>query len=237
MGLYHSLLNWYQLSAMVTDMRLLLIEDDPLLGNGIQVGLQQAFYVVDWLTDGEAGAQALRYDHFDGLILDLGLPKKDGLTLLKELRAQHNDVPVLILTARDRVEDRIQGLDDGADDYLVKPFDLQELLARLRALLRRSQGRANPLIEHGDLVLNPQQHSLTQAGQAVELPPKEFVILQALLENAGRILSRTQLEERLYSWDAGVESNALEVHIHHLRKKLGKEVIRTVRGVGYSIAS
>lgn len=216
-------------------MRLLLIEDDTLLGNGIQAGLQQAQYAVDWVTDGESGTQALAYTAYDALILDLRLPKKDGLTLLQELRARHSELPVLILTARDTVADRVRGLDCGADDYLVKPFDLNELLARLRAILRRSKGRANPIIKHGELILDPQRHRLTQAGRTVELAPREFVILQTLLENTGRVQSRTQLEESLYGWDEGVESNALEVHIHHLRKKLGKDLIRTVRGVGYTI--
>lgn len=216
-------------------MRLLLLEDDPLLGNGIQAGLRQARYAVDWLQDGGAGSRALATSPYDGVILDLGLPVKDGLTVLAELRARRDAVPVLILTARDTVEDRVRGLDRGADDYLVKPFDLSELLARLRALLRRSKGRANPLIEHGNLCLDPSQHQVWQAGANVELSPREFAILHALLDNAGRVLSRGQLEESLYPWDDGVESNAVEVHIHHLRKKLGKETIRTVRGVGYTL--
>lgn len=216
-------------------MRLLLIEDDPLLGNGIQAGLQQAQYAVDWLTDGEAGARALLHTQYDALVLDLTLPKKDGLTVLRELRAQHRELPVLILTARDSVGDRVQGLDCGADDYVVKPFDLDELLARLRAILRRSKGRANPVLEYDTLCLDPQSHQLTQYGETVELAPREFLILQTLMENIGRIMSRNQLEESLYSWNDGVESNAVEVHIHHLRKKLGKDLIRTVRGVGYTI--
>jgi DNA-binding response OmpR family regulator len=216
-------------------MRLLLLEDDPVLGNGIQVGLQQAQYVIDWLQDGQVGRHALHYEEYDGLILDLGLPHKDGLTLLRELRTEGQRIPVLILTARDTIEDRVYGLDCGADDYMIKPFALQELLARLRALLRRSQGRANSIIEHGHLMLDPHSHTLTQNGQPVTLSPKAFMILQILLESAGRILSRRQLEDKLYSWDQGVESNALEVHIHHIRKKLGKEIIRTVRGVGYTV--
>jgi len=218
-------------------MRLLLIEDDTLLGDGIQAGLTQANYAVDWVTDGCAGEHALKVETYEALILDLTLPKKDGLKILKDLRARGDTLPVLILTARDTVNDKVIGLDSGADDYLVKPFDLDELSARLRALLRRHSGRATPYIEHGNLRLDPAAHTLTQEGQPVMLSQREFVILQTLLENAGKIISRSRLEESLYGWNEEIESNAVEVHIHHLRKKLGKELIRTVRGIGYMIPS
>lgn len=216
-------------------MRVLLIEDDTLLGDGIRVGLMQAHYAIDWVTNGEAGELFLRTEHYDALILDLTLPKKDGLILLKELRARKETLPVLILTARDTTQDKVTGLDSGADDYLVKPFDLDELLARLRALLRRRNGRATPCIEYGTLRLDPAAHTVTSEGQLVILSPREFAILQTLLENMGRVLSRNRLEECLYSGNEMVESNAVEVHIHHLRKKLGKELISTVRGVGYMV--
>lgn len=216
-------------------MRLLLIEDDTLLGDGIQAGLRQASYAVDWVTDGEAGDHALKSESYDAVILDLTLPKKDGLTLLKEWRIQRQTIPVLILTARDTINDKVIGLDSGADDYLVKPFDLDELNARLRALTRRQRGRATPCIEYGNLRLNPADHTLTRDGEPVLLSQREFAILQTFLENEGRILSRNRLEESLYGWDDMVESNAVEVHIHHLRKKLGKNLIRTVRGVGYMV--
>jgi len=218
-------------------MRLLLIEDDTLLGDGIQAGLTQANYAVDWVTDGCAGEHALKVETYEALILDLTLPKKDGLKILKDLRARGDTLPVLILTARDTVNDKVIGLDSGADDYLVKPFDLDELSARLRALLRRHSGRATPYIEHGNLRLDPAAHTLTQEGQPVMLSQREFAILQTLLENAGKILSRSSLEESLYGWNEEIESNAVEVHIHHLRQKLGKELIRTVRGIGYMIPS
>lgn len=216
-------------------MRLLLIEDDTLLGDGIQAGLMQAHYAVDWVTDGEAGEHALQVENYDALILDLTLPKKDGLKILKNLRVRGDMIPVLILTARDTINDKVIGLDSGADDYLVKPFDLDELNARLRALLRRQRGRAMPYIEYGNLRLDPAAHTLTQNGQIVMLSQRELAILQALLENVGKIMSRSQLEDSLYGWDDLIESNAVEVHIHHLRKKLGKELIRTVRGIGYTI--
>jgi len=208
---------------------------DTLLGDGIQAGLKQANYAVDWVTDGEAGEHALKIETYEALILDLSLPKKDGLKVLKDLRARGDTLPVLILTARDTVNDKVIGLDSGADDYLVKPFDLDELNARLRALLRRQTGRATPYIEYGNLRLDPAAHTLTQNGQPVKLPHREFSILQTLLENTGNIISRSQLEETLYGWEDIVESNAIEVHIHHLRKKLGKKFIRTVRGIGYLV--
>ncbi|MCK5665403.1 MAG: response regulator [Thiotrichaceae bacterium] len=216
-------------------MRLLVIEDDPLLGNGIQTGLMQMHYAVDWVTDGEAGEHAVKVEKYDALILDLSLPKKDGLKILKDLRTRGDMLPVLILTARDTINDKVIGLDTGADDYLVKPFDLDELGARLRALLRRHCGRVTPCIEYKLLRLDPAAHILTQNGQTVMLSQREFSILQTLLENVGQILSRSRLEEGLYGWDDLIESNAVEVHIHHLRKKLGKKLIHTVRGIGYMV--
>lgn len=216
-------------------MRLLLIEDDALIGDGIQAGLNQVGYAIDWVQDAEAGEHALSIEHYEGLILDLGLPQQDGLKLLQKLRNTGNKMPVLILTARDSIHDKICGLDMGADDYMIKPFDLEELAARLRAILRRAQGRATPCLEYAQLRLDPAAKILTLDGEPVFLSHKELLILQTLLENVGKILSRNCLEESLYGWDDMIESNAVEVHIHHLRKKLGKNLIRTVRGIGYMI--
>ncbi len=217
-------------------MRVLLVEDDKLLGDGIRVGLRQDGYAVDWIEQGDAALRALATDAFDLLILDLGLPGLDGLSVLRQLRETGNDTPVLILTARDTVADRIQGLDHGADDYLIKPFDLDELAARARALIRRSKGRSSPVLQHGELRVDPASHQVSYAGKAVDVSPREFALLRVLLENADRLVSRTRLQEALYGWDQDVESNALEVHIHHLRKKLSAELIETVRGVGYRLA-
>ncbi len=216
-------------------MRLLLVEDDKLLGDGIQAGLHQAGYAVDWMENGEDAEAALRTEDYELMVLDLGLPGRSGLDVLKSLRAKDNDLPVLILTARDTVSDRVKGLDAGADDYLIKPFDLNELNARIRALLRRHKGRANPVIAHGKLILDPAAHTVTLDGAPVSLSQREFAILQMLLENRGKVMSRARLEEGLYAWGEEVESNAVEVYIHHLRKKLGSGLIRTMRGVGYVI--
>ncbi len=216
-------------------MRVLLVEDDALLGEGLYTGLKQDGYAVDWIQDGDSAEVALSVEHFDILILDLGLPKQDGLQVLQKLRSKDDPIPVLILTARDSLDDRIKGLDIGADDYMVKPFDLEELNARMRALLRRSAGRAVPQLVHGNLTLDPAAHEVHCNGVAVDLPPKEFALLQALLESVGRVISKTKLQETLYSWEQDVASNTLEVHIHHLRKKLGSGFIRTIRGVGYII--
>ena len=216
-------------------MRILLVEDDPILGDGIKSGLAQEKYNVDWITKGDQAAQVLQTDSYDLLLLDLNLPVKSGLEILKELRQKGNTLPVLILTARDATEDRVKGLDMGADDYLSKPFDLDEMLARVRALLRRSKGRSSPTLTHKELELNPREHSLTVAGKPVDLSPVEFNLLQLLLESRGRVFPRTQLEDKLYGWNKDVDSNTIEVHIHHLRKKLGSDLIRTVRGVGYVI--
>ncbi len=216
-------------------MRLLLIEDDELIGDGIQTGLNQVGYAIDWVQDAEAGEHALNVESYDGLILDVGLPRQSGLSLLKNLRSAGNELPVLILTARDSIYDKIRGLDTGADDYMIKPFDLEELAARLRAVLRRAQGRASPCLEYGSLRLDPAAKILTFDTEAITLSQKELLILQTLLENIGKIMSRNRLEESLYGWDDMIESNAVEVHIHHLRKKLGKNLIRTIRGIGYMI--
>jgi DNA-binding response OmpR family regulator len=214
-------------------MRILLVEDDKLLGDGIKAGLAQAGFSVDWVEDGASGETALKVEPYAAVVLDLGLPKVSGLELLRRLRAGGNAVPVLIITARDTVEDRIKGLDSGADDYVVKPFDLDELAARLRALTRRGRGEAVPVLNIGGISLDPAEHRVQFQGQPVELSSKEFALLHELMLNAGRVLSREQLEQRLYPWGDEVESNAIEVHIHHLRRKLAPESIHTVRGVGY----
>jgi two-component system response regulator QseB len=219
-------------------MRILLVEDDELIGNGIVAYLKHAGYAVDWLKDGVSAVQALKIDNFDLIILDLGLPKKDGLEVLLDARRNKDKklkTPVLVLTARDTVEDRIKGLDSGADDYLTKPFDLEELHARLRALQRRFVDRAEPTIKYGDLELDPAAHTVTVGGNLVNLPRREFALLQKLLENAGQVVSREILSQTLYGWEEDVDSNTLEVHIHNLRKKIGINFIRTVRGVGYII--
>jgi len=217
-------------------VRILLVEDDTLLGDGIRTGLRQDGYAVDWVTQGEAAEQALATDAFDLVVLDLGLPGRDGLSVLQQLRRGGNDTPVIILTARDTVADRIQGLDGGADDYLIKPFDLDELAARARALIRRSKGRTTPLLEFGRLTLDPTSHQVIYKNQPVEMSPREFALLRILMENADKLVSKTRLQEALYGWDQDVESNAVEVHIHHLRKKLDANLIQTVRGVGYRLA-
>ena len=217
-------------------MRILLAEDDRQLGEGLALGLKELGHTVDWVQDGVSAQQALASESLDALILDLGLPQVDGLQILRHMRQQERDLPVLVLTARDTVESRIEGLDLGADDYVVKPFDLMEVDARLRAITRRREGRSAPLIEHGTLTLNPASREVTLEGEPVNLSSYEYAVLETLVTHSGRILSRRFLEERLYGWEEGVESNALEVYIHHLRKKLGKELIRTVRGVGYSIS-
>jgi DNA-binding response OmpR family regulator len=216
-------------------MRVLLVEDDALLGDGIRVGLKQAGFAVDWAQDGNAGKLALETENYALLVLDLGLPRLSGMDLLKWLRNRGNKLPVLILTARDTVADRITGLNAGADDYLIKPFDLDELIARLHALLRRSSGQAAPILKHGKLELDPASHQVCKDGQIVELSAREFTLLHELLLHTSRVQSREQLEQRLYGWGEEVESNSVEVHIHHLRKKLGADLIRTLRGVGYVI--
>jgi len=216
-------------------MRLLLVEDDAMIGEAVRAGLRQEGFTVDWVRAAEAGDAALKAEAYALLLLDLGLPRKSGLDWLGELRRRGERLPVLILTARDAVADRVSGLDSGADDYLVKPFDLDELSARVRALLRRQAGRAEPTLRHAELTLNPATHEATYKGEPIALSAREFALLAALLERPGAILSRAQLEQRLYGWGEEVESNAVEVHIHNLRKKLGHDTIRTVRGVGYRI--
>lgn len=216
-------------------MRLLLVEDDPMIGEALRTGLRRDGFTVDWVRDGDSADGVLRIEQFDLLLLDLGLPRKDGLHVLKSLRARHETLPVLIITARDAVSDRVQGLDAGADDYLVKPFDLDELAARIRALLRRKSGRTVPKIEHLGVTLDPAAHQVTHAGREITLSPKEFALLRLLMERPGNILSRAQIEEKLYGWGEEVESNAVEVHIHSLRRKLGSDFIVNVRGVGYRV--
>lgn len=214
-------------------MRVLIVEDDPLLGDALATGLKQRGFETDWVQDGRDAQAAIRVEPFAAVVLDLGLPGLSGLDLLRSERARGSKVPVLILTARDAVQDRITGLDSGADDYVVKPTDLDELAARLRALVRRSKGEPAPVLRVGQLVLDPAARTVTSDGQAIDLQPREFTLLQELLLNAGRVLSREQLEERMYRWGEEVESNAVEVHVHHLRRKLGTDIVRTIRGVGY----
>ena len=216
-------------------MRILLVEDDELLGAGIRDALDRAQLGTEWVTGGREVAAALRATSFDLVILDLGLPGKDGIEVLRDLRSRGDKTPVLILSARDAASQRVLGLDAGADDYLVKPFDLDELFARVRALQRRSRGAAVNVIEHGSVRLDTASHSVTYEGQAVTLQRREYMLLERLLRSAGQVLSRSQLEESLYGWDGGAESNSLDVHIHHLRRKLYPGIIRTVRGVGYVI--
>ncbi len=216
-------------------MRILLAEDDPMIGDSLCKGLRGEGFTVDWVQDGRSAELALETTSYALVLLDLGLPKKDGLAVLHGWRRRDLTVPVLILTARDAVPDRVKGLDSGADDYLVKPFDLSELLARMRALLRRQAGRVRELVEIGGVRLDPAAHTVEYQGQPVALSAREFALLHALLEQPGVVLSREQLEEQLYGWGEEVESNTIEVHIHNLRRKLSPGVIRTVRGVGYRL--
>jgi two-component system response regulator QseB len=216
-------------------MRILLVEDDKALGEGIRTALKPEGYTVDWLQDGASALHALSHESFELCVLDLGLPRMDGLEVLRRLRAAGNGMPVLVLTARDATGDRIAGLDAGADDYLVKPFDVAELKARLRALLRRSFGRAQPVLEYRGIRIEPDSQQVSYQGAPVNLARKEFLLLHELLAQPGRVLTRDKLQQVLYGWGEEVESNALEVHVHHLRKKFFPELIRTVRGVGYLV--
>ena len=218
-------------------MRILIVEDDPMIGKTLQTALAQENYTVDWVQDGQAGKSALDTagDAYALVLLDLGLPKKTGLDMLREIRRAGNRVRVLIVTARDAVADRVAGLDAGADDYLVKPFSLDELAARMRALLRRDVAREDNVLRNGNLALDPAAHAVTRDGVVVEMSAREFALLAALLERPGTALSKAQLEEKLYGWGEEVESNTVEVHVHNLRKKLGAETIRTIRGVGYLV--
>lgn len=216
-------------------MRILLVEDDKILGDGLQAGLTMEGYAVDWLTDGNQAEEALKSHNYDLVVLDLGLPGMSGIEVIQNLRKRKDQVLVLILTARDTVTDRVQGLDSGADDFVVKPFDLDEICARLRALSRRNSGQGIPKYEYAGLVLDPASHLVTLDDEPIEISNKEFEILSFLMQNQGKVASRARLEETLYAWNSEVESNTVEVHIHHLRKKLGPKFIRTVRGVGYII--
>jgi DNA-binding response OmpR family regulator len=216
-------------------MRILLAEDDPLLGDGLRAGLRQLGFLVDWVRDGEAAERELRAQAYNAAVLDLGLPRKDGLDVLRAVRQAGITTPVLVLTARDTVPERILGLDRGADDYVVKPVDLDELAARLRALVRRAHGQPQERLSAQDVTLEPAARTVMQAGVAVGLSTREFDLLHTLMLNAGRVLSREQLETHLYSWGQEVDSNAVEVHIHNLRRKLGSSLIHTVRGVGYML--
>lgn len=214
-------------------MRVLVVEDNALLGDGIQAGLKQQGFSADWVQDGIAAGLAIASESYAAVVLDLGLPRRSGLEVLKQLRQTNNPVPVLILTARDSVEDRIGGLDAGADDYLVKPFDLGELSARLRALIRRASGQPAAVLTVGALSLDPASRTVVFRNQSIILPAKEFALLHVLMNGAGRVLSREQLTSALYAWGEEVESNALDVHLHHLRKKLSPDIVQTLRGVGY----
>lgn len=216
-------------------MRILLIEDDTLIGDGLKVGLTKLGFSVDWFVSGETGYQALAAAPWDAVVLDLSLPERDGLEILRQWREQGADVPVLILTARDALDQRVQGLQLGADDYLCKPFALSEVAARLQALIRRRHGQLQPELKHGKVVLAPASHSVWLEGEAISLKSRELALLELFMRNPGRVLTRSQLEEKLYNWDDDVSSNAVEVHIHHLRKKLGSTFIRTVHGVGYML--
>ncbi|ELX8380320.1 quorum sensing response regulator transcription factor QseB [Providencia vermicola] len=216
-------------------MRILLIEDDRLIGDGLKVGLSQLGFTIDWFTDGKQGQVALLDAPYDAVILDLSLPSLDGMDILKYWRQEGRDEPVLILTARDALDQRVQGLQQGADDYLCKPFALAEVAARLQALIRRRSGQLSPILKHGDVEMDPVAMTVTCHGKFIELKSKELSLLSLFLHNPNKVLSRTMIEEKLYNWDEEVSSNAVEVHIHHLRRKLGSGFIRTVHGVGYRL--
>ncbi|HMD27592.1 MAG TPA: response regulator [Steroidobacteraceae bacterium] len=216
-------------------MRVLLVEDDGMIAQGLQTALRQAGFAVDWMRDGGSAAAALKTSAFDVMLLDLGLPHRDGIDVLRELRKRGDKTPVIILTARDEIQHRIAGLDAGADDYVVKPFDLDEVMARMRSVLRRATGRGDSTIQHGDLRLDLAARTIERNGMPVSLSAHEYAVLEALLQRPGAVLSRSQLEDRLYGWDEQIGSNAVEVYIHGLRRKLGSDVIRTLRGVGYFV--
>jgi two-component system response regulator QseB len=218
-------------------MRLLLVEDDSMIGRAMGQGLRDAGFAVDWVTDGHAAELALRNGVYDMAVLDLGIPRKDGMAILRELRGRRDPLPVLIVTARDAVADRIEGLNAGADDYVLKPFDLDELIARVRALLRRQAGGATPLLECGTLTLDTVRREVHRDGREIQLSAREFALLEALMRRPGAVLSRAQLEDAVYGWGSEVGSNAVEVHLHNLRRKLGPETIRNVRGAGYKVAA
>jgi two-component system, OmpR family, response regulator QseB len=216
-------------------MRVLVVEDDRMIAKGLQTALKQDGYTVDGVADGRSASEALASSRFDLVLLDLGLPERGGLDVLRELRRRGDATPVIILTARDDIQDRIDGLDAGADDYVVKPFDLDEVAARMRSVLRRAAGRGDPVIRHRGIALDPVSHAVERDGEPVLLSAHEFAVLEALMQRPGAVLSRAQLEDRLYGWDASIESNAVEVYIHGLRRKLGSDAIRTLRGVGYFV--
>lgn len=219
-------------------MRILLVEDDKMIAEAVLNGLKTARYAVDWVNNGNTAEQALNSQQYDLVLLDLGLPGQDGLQVLKHLRQEKNNTPVLIVTARDDLDSRLAGLDGGADDYIIKPFDLSELLARIRAVLRRQSGQSSPLLSNGAITLNPTNYQVTLADQPmpIELSNKEFAILQALMTRPGIIHSRADLEDKIYAWGDEVESNAIDFLIHALRKKIGKEHIKNVRGVGWLVS-
>ncbi len=214
-------------------MRLLLVEDDPMIGDTLREALRRQGFAADWVRDGQAADAVLASERFDAVLLDLGLPRRSGIEVLKTLRARGDVTPVIVLTARDALSDKVAGLDAGADDYLIKPFELDELLARLRAVTRRGGGRATPMLEVADLRLDPATREVTRAGRPILLSAREFALLEALLERPGAIVSRAQLEDRLYGWGEELESNAISVYMHQLRKKLGADLLHTVRGLGY----
>jgi len=216
-------------------MRLLLVEDDAMIGEALLDVLRGEHYAVDWVRDGAMADTALQHEHYDLVLLDLGLPRRDGLEVLRALRARGEKLPVLIATARDAITDRVAGLDAGADDYVVKPYDTDELLARIRALIRRGEGHAGPLYAHRGVTLDPATHGATLDGQPVVLSAREWAVLEPMLARPGVLFSRTQLEEKLFGWKDDVSSNAVEVYIHGVRKKLGAELIQTVRGLGYMV--
>jgi two-component system OmpR family response regulator len=216
-------------------VRILLVEDDRMIGEAVLDFLRADGYAVDWVHDGEMAETALRTQTYDLVLLDLGLPRRDGLSVLRSLRARRQRIPVLIATARDSIAQRVEGLDAGADDYVLKPYDMEELLARIRALLRRAAGRAEPVYEHGGVTINPATREVTVQGQPVTLSGREWAVLEPLLAHPGLVLSRTQLEEKLYGWKDDISSNAVEVYVHGLRRKLGAELIQNIRGVGYLV--
>ncbi len=216
-------------------MRLLLVEDDEMIGDSLRAALRHQGFAADWVRDGRAADAVLASEQFDAVLLDLGLPQRSGLEVLKSLRARGDLTPVMVLTARDALADKVAGLDAGADDYLVKPFELDELLARLRALLRRQSGRAQTALQVGDLRLDPSTHEVSRSGRPLQLSQREFALLQALMERPGAIVSRAQLEDRLYGWGEELESNAISVYVYQLRRKLGEDILHTVRGVGYYV--
>lgn len=216
-------------------MRILLVEDDFILGEGIQLGLQREQHSVEWLQDGLLAEEAIIHETFDAVVLDIGLPRRNGFDILKRVREADIDTPILLLTALSDIDDRVKGLDAGADDYLTKPFNFSEITARLRALVRRASGQIKPILEYGEIQLDPQAHSVVFRNELVSLPRREFALLEILLKNADKVISRSRLAETLYGWEQDIDSNALEVHIHNLRKKFGNAYIKTIRGVGYMV--